>query len=392
MKKSAEPKYATRQSNFELLRIVAMAMIVMHHFFYWNKFPLYLQPLGKKRLFIQTFLATEGRVGVDLFFAISIWFLCKPHRQITLHSTAKRAWILERTLLFWSILLGVISLVFKLTPIRASIFIEMFLPLLSYHWWYATIYVLILLLLPMLVKGLSSLTQRQHFALVCIILFMGPFIGDIPGLYNSIINDDILEMLCLLILVCYIRWYHEQLSSVWTGFGCLVLGYLVIGLQDLTAYTAFPQTPFNAIFPKMLNLGILVQAFGWFILFSHLHFHSKIINWTASHVFAIYLITEFVPIRDWLWKSMFDYEPYYRSRIMCALYPIGVVLLVCIVCILLDVVKSVIFKLTVDRNKGHWFELAWNHASEFLNKRNQAARIQNTKTNQNASVKETSQH
>lgn len=60
-------KLKVRESNFELLRIVAMVMIVMHHFFFFNEFPLYAQPRGRKGLFILTFLGTEGRVGVDLF-------------------------------------------------------------------------------------------------------------------------------------------------------------------------------------------------------------------------------------------------------------------------------------------------------------------------------------
>lgn len=356
-----------------------MVMIIMHHFFFFNKFPLPQQPIGRKRVLIQTFLATEGRVGVDLFFAISIWFLCKPHRQISFRSTAKRSWILERTLFFWSIVLGIACLMFKLTPLSLALVLEIFLPLLSYHWWYATIYVLILLLLPMLVRGLEALTQRQHFALTCLILFIGPIMGDIPGLNNFMINDDLFQMLCLLVLLCYIRWYHEQLPSNWIGLACLIFGYAIIGVQEATATTVFPQTASAFIFPKMLNLGILVQAFGWFILFSHLHFHSKIINWIASHVFAIYLITEFVPIRDWIWGTVFNYEPYYHSRVMSIFYPIGVVLFLCIVCVLLDVVKSVIFKFTVDRNKGQWFDLIWDHATKFLNRKNQSTQISDIK-------------
>ncbi|WEV63895.1 acyltransferase [Bifidobacterium sp. ESL0732] len=377
MKENEGRKLQVRQSNLELLRIVAMVMIIMHHFFFFNKFPLYAQPLSRKRLLIQTFLATEGRVGVDLFFALSIWFLCKPHRQITLHSAAKRSWILERTLLFWSLVLGIACIIFRLTPINTTLILEMFLPLLTNHWWYATVYVIILLMLPMLVKVLGVLTQREHFILACIIFFIGPIMGDIPGLNNLMINDDLLEMLCLLVLVCYLRWYHEQLPSLGIGLACLAFGYLVIGIQEATADTVFSQNPSVFIFPKMMNLGILVQAFGWFVLFSHMHFQSRIINWIASHVFAIYLITEFVPIRDWIWRSVFDYGPYYQSRIMAIVYPIAVVLLICVVCILLDVIKSAIFKLTIDRHKGRWFEAIWNWTAQKIAKNNQTLKTSN---------------
>jgi surface polysaccharide O-acyltransferase-like enzyme len=357
----------TRQSNFELLRIIAMFMIIMHHFFFFNRFSLASQPISNKRVFIQTFLATEGRVGVDLFFALSTWFLCKPNCEIKLHDSAKRAWLLERTLLFWSITLGIIALATRLSPVNSSIIMEMFLPSLSYHWWYATIYIVVLLMLPLMVKGLQALSQRQYFSLICLILFLGPVLGEIPGLCNSMINDDLAEMLCLLVLVCYLRWYHAQLPSMPWALFFIVFGYLIIGIQQISPSSINPQSPWLFIYPKMLNLGILVQAFGWFAFFSHLHFHSRFINWVASHVFAIYLITEFVPIRDWLWGTMFNYEPYYHSRLMSIVYPIAVVLLIFIICILLDIVKSVIFRFTVDRHKGGWFEFAWNQTVLYFN-------------------------
>lgn len=93
----------------------------------------------------------------------------------------------------------------------------MFLPLLSYHWWYATIYVFILLLFPMLVCSLNVLTRRQHFTLVCLILFIGPVMGAIPGLNNAMINDDLFEMLCLLVLVsrtATVSWVRTSLSGL----------------------------------------------------------------------------------------------------------------------------------------------------------------------------------
>lgn len=106
-------------------------------------------------------------------------------------------------------------------------------------------------------------------------------------------------------------------------------------------------------------MGILAETFGWFTLASHLHFSSRFVNWIASHVFAIYLITEFIPVRNWLWGSIFDYGPYYHG-LMSILYPITVTLFVCVACILLDIVKSTVFKITVDRHEGHRFELLWS--------------------------------
>lgn len=166
----------------------------------------------------------------------------------------------------------------------------------------------------------------------------------------------------------YWCWYHEQLPSVGFALVCLAFGYIAIGIQQVTAETLFSQYSSIFVFPKMMNIGILLQALGWFILFSHIHLQSRIINWIAQHVFGIYLITEFVPIRDFISKSLFNYGPYYGDRIMSIAYPIAVTLLICVVCILLATLQSIVFKLTIDQHQGYWFELFWNWCQGLLTK------------------------
>ena len=87
-----------RNSNIELLRIIAMFMILAHHFIVHNGYDVLKLPLGPERIFFQLVMAGGGKVGVVIFFSISAWFFLD--KEQTIKSNLKRVWIMERELLF----------------------------------------------------------------------------------------------------------------------------------------------------------------------------------------------------------------------------------------------------------------------------------------------------
>ena len=64
----------TRQSNFELLRIVAMVMIVFHHFAVHGGFNFDSTTLSIPRFWFN-FIIMGGKTGVNIFVLISGYFL-----------------------------------------------------------------------------------------------------------------------------------------------------------------------------------------------------------------------------------------------------------------------------------------------------------------------------
>lgn len=77
-----------RNSSIELLRIIAMFMILMHHFIVHNGCGVKKLPLGPERIFFQLVMAGGGKVGVVIFFSISAWFFLD--REQTIKSNLKR--------------------------------------------------------------------------------------------------------------------------------------------------------------------------------------------------------------------------------------------------------------------------------------------------------------
>ena len=63
-----------RQSNFELLRIVSMLMIIAHHFAYYNVYVTAYISNTANGLWLQM-MRVGGKIGVSVFVMISGYFL-----------------------------------------------------------------------------------------------------------------------------------------------------------------------------------------------------------------------------------------------------------------------------------------------------------------------------
>ena len=102
--KSADTVKIERQSNFELLRIIAMLMIVAHHFVAKNAFNVDTEIIGftANKLFLQ-FIGNHAFIGNNLFFMISAWFLCDISKEYDVKKSLKSIWKIERQMLFYSI-------------------------------------------------------------------------------------------------------------------------------------------------------------------------------------------------------------------------------------------------------------------------------------------------
>lgn len=54
------------------------------------------------------------------------------------------------------------------------------------------------------------------------------------------------------------------------------------------------------------------------------------------------------------------YDTYSAPVILLIVFVIGIAVFV--VTLILDKVRALLFKLTIDRNKGHWFDVLWDVA------------------------------
>lgn len=212
-----------RNSNIETLRIIAMFMILTHHFIVHDGYDVLKLPLGPERIFFQLVMAGGGKIGVVIFFSISAWFFLD--KEQTTKSNRKRVWIMERELLFWSLILVTFYLVFDRADLGMKLMVKSVMPLSMGVWWYAA-YAIFLAPLPFLARGLKALGREYHLALAATVLVIWGLTSFIPGMIG--INDGFLGSTYLFILFSAYKWYMEPFTTrqVWLmigtglGFSC----------------------------------------------------------------------------------------------------------------------------------------------------------------------------
>lgn len=361
------PKYSQnvsskrRNSSIELLRIIAMFMILMHHFSVHNNYAIQRLSWGMERFFFQLIMAGGGKVGVVIFFTISAWFFLDGEQ--TIRSNLKRVWILERELLFWSLTLSMFYLVFDSKDIGIKLVMKSVMPLTMELWWYATAYAIFLVLLPFLSKGLKALGREYHLVLAIAVLIIWGLTSFIPEALNGLAHvssslTGVFGFIYLFILISAYKWYMKPftLKQIWLMIGAgFVFFLLYTGISIAVGLFGYKLDIFII---GDWELPVVMIGFGLFLLFNRVTFYSHIINRIAQSAFSVYLITEFDTSKVLLWVRLVRLDAFCRQsfaipRIM------GVLLAIYVACTLLDFIRQGLFAITVDRHRGHWFDSLW---------------------------------
>lgn len=98
-------RFDARDSGIELLRIIAMFVILAHHFVVHNASPVNRLPFGPTKLLMHFFLVGSGKASVVIFFAITAWFLLDGAHS--LRKNCRSAWLLDRQVIFYSVFIAV---------------------------------------------------------------------------------------------------------------------------------------------------------------------------------------------------------------------------------------------------------------------------------------------
>lgn len=351
-------KWGGRNSSIELLRIIAMFMILAHHFIVHNGYDVLKLPLGPERIFFQLVMAGGGKVGVVIFFSISAWFFLD--KEQTIKSNLKRVWIMERELLFWSLILVTFYLVFDRADLGMKLMVKSVMPLSMGLWWYATAYAIFLALLPFLAKGLKALGRKYHLALASTVLVIWGLTSFIPGMIG--ISDGFFGFIYLFILISAYKWYLRPLSIKQTwALTAVGVGFVLLYTAASTVLGLFGINK-GIFITGDWKLPVVMIGFGMFLLFDRVTFHSRIINRIAQSAFAVYLITDYAASEKLLWTRLFNLQDLYQQP-LAILQILGILLAIYAICTLLDFIRQALSAVTIDRRRGHWFDLLWNKAS-----------------------------
>lgn len=296
-----------RNSAIELLRILAMAMIVLSHICCHSGFDTIYSILTVNRLFVQ--FGYLGNLGVALFLLISGYFH-SSFRTKMLSQLLGQIW-------FYSLSLFLLCRFAFDYPYTTDMLWQVFLPVIYDEYWFFSAYISLFLLSPFINLLLKQLTRQQFRTMLWIMILLWFALPTLTEQY--LYAAELPQFLLYYCLGAYLRIYpdncFQKKSLRWgnTITSLVVLYGLTVALGYCERFTPEAFGASIRLYDRN-SLLILGAAVGIFSLAAYCKpFVHPVINTLASCTFGVYLIHDNPAVRALLWKDWLHWGDYFTS-------------------------------------------------------------------------------
>lgn len=324
-----------RESQFELIRILAQFFIVLYHLFL-----LYVYPTTENSLHKAIWLPLH--IGVPLFILISGYFGIR---------TSIKGFIKLVGMVF--VLYVPIELIDLLTSegFEKKRILTTICFLFGSHFWFIRTYVYLYLFAPIINSYLDGITPVKRLYLIFVLGTIALYVGTL-GFDGSVSDGKN--------LINFLFWYVignslSQYRSVWEkwSYKSLVIIYIAYNLCLVIIFTEVwdkfrgVETVFNRIFFSYASIGLLINAILFFIIIGKWKFKSRFINHIAKSSLAIYLLHASYLLRD---KFIEPYVMTYtynfqNSQLILFGGLIAMAIIIILVCVLIDNLLSPVWSM-----------------------------------------------
>lgn len=323
-----------RQSNIELLRIVAMFMILVFHIVFYKLYDYRTDtPLFAS-------LMTLLHIGVPVFILISGYFGIKP--------SIKGVFNLYLLLLFYNLLFYCTRLALGDVIFSLREFACLWLPF-SYgkSYWFFKVYIMFYILTPVVNKLKCSVLDvyrgGQILLLFGFLTFYFGWFAHSPSLLDgkNVVNFTFIYLLGDWLKIAFpINSQNRKHYRRIFLYAYLIVA-LVVGLALYFSPTIIQDVLKRICWGYNSPILILMSVF-FFLLFTTFDFKSKTVNWIASSTFAVYLVHEnpYFFVREWYDFIVVQYTN--NNLFIFFIVLISSCIVLYILAILLDKVRGVI--------------------------------------------------
>ena len=366
MKISAPNSKNERQSGIELLKLIALFLIVVSHMtgtisnsheYIW--YPEYTIPINKAtrdlQIWILNFYSHLGALGNLIFFISSFWFLCEDKKRglkkIVL--LAVDVWLISVI-----VLIGAASQI----EIPAELVIKSFFPTLFGNNWFISCYILIFAIHPILNLAIKNLDQKS-LLLICLVIVTIYFV--LGMITNFFFSNNLVIFVGLYFVVAYVKKYGEGITSnirintlIFLSALCCLL-VMIASLELVGLKIEFLQNQVTH-WARNSNLCLLLMAFSLFNIFRSYDFVDKKINALASLSLFVYVIHENLIFRDLFRPYIFTllHDRFGYDYIAIWILVLALILFVCVIFL------SIAYKSFVQRLTKNFSELIYKIACQ----------------------------
>lgn len=301
-----------RNSSIELLRIICMIGIIMHHFSVHGDFEIISSDNFSFNLVLVQIFSIYGKMACNIFILITGYFMIKSDFNI------KKFILLIVEMTFYSLTISIIF--YFINPENVNI-IDIVKSIFSvfYGNWFLVNYLIIYVLTPYINKMILSLDKInfKKFIYILIIVFsiIPTFAINCKYEFN---NFDI--MIIMYIIGAYIRLYSENKKDKKYLYGMLlfngmlllsVIFFDIVGLI-LNKNGIIKNATYFSKINSIITVGGAILTFLYFL--NNINFNSKIINFFSSTTLGIYLIHDNKFVREFIWIDVFPNNEYINEQ------------------------------------------------------------------------------
>lgn len=248
-----------RDSNLELFRIIAMILIVAHHYVVNSGLtasdgPIYASPMSVNSLFLLLFGAW-GKIGINCFVMITGFFMCKS--PITLKKFCKLLFEIQ----FYRIIIYLIFLVTGYSPFSAKSLIMALLPVTQIGLNFTGCFLVFWLFIPFLNTLVNHINERQHIMLILLCSFLYIVFGTV----HLVTFNYVSWFIVLYFISSHIRMYPKRIfanAKIWGGLMVVsvilsvasVIAGIWVGTKLNKNLTYFVVTDSNAILAVVVGV------------------------------------------------------------------------------------------------------------------------------------------
>ena len=310
----------SRNAQMDLLRVLAMLMIVFNHLVYHGVQHVPVASAGamsqmsvhagQANFLMLQFLAYSSLVATNIFFLITGYFLVKP-REISY--AVRKSFKLWRVIVFYSLTIYAGLCALGLQDFSWTQAIGQLMPIHSGNYWFMSDYLVVLLLSPFVARALDALAQREYQWLLFLLLVINFAQGEWG--YGSIFGGD-MSLVFALSLFCLGGYLHkfgmpEYRFTRW-GYLAAYIGtcLLLTGFSYLRQMHAFVAEGQPMLLGSLGRNSLpLLCSVCLFLLFSTRRFNipggiSRLCVTVSPYVLAVYLIHDNGFFRSILWDCI----------------------------------------------------------------------------------------
>ncbi len=342
-----------RESNIELLRIIAILMIISFHFVYKSGYVL--SDLNYNAIVVKSFYFL-GELGVNLFILITGYFMIKS--KISTKKIIKL--VLEVNFYYIGSLLLMYAFQHKSFETLMSVgnIFLMFFSVIFSRYWFATAYILLYIISPYLNILVNNLKQEDYKKMLLLFLTLWCVVPTIFGIFSDsekiLFYNRFIWLVIVYLIGAYIRLYQIKIfdkmnksliisvvtfiSMILSIFAFYKMKGIFIKLNKIEV--AYFWTP-NSILMALLSVAV-------FEIFLKIKVkYSKIINVVASTTLGIYLLHD-GNLQPFITNTIFK-----ANEKLNGSFPITSIFeatfIIFIVGVIVDLLRQLIEKMTVDK-------------------------------------------